>query len=215
MRHAHKTRDMPPGGEHFVQQTKEINSMQTTPQIRQHLKLAVSIISLFSLNSASQAGQVEISQDNLFVPHGIARKAQVIYDADSREFTALVEGSQKTISRHNISGIPANISENQMETFANGGGIYFSLGQIGDDLSLSACGRLRGGVKLAKAAGASDETAGLVGAGVGGAAGTIAGAIIGSPGGPVGAAAGGLIGMIAFSAAAAGSPPPPQPSRKR
>ena len=174
----------------------------------------------FLTNSPSQAGKIEISQDNLFVPHMVAKQARLSYDTDKNEFTAVIDGKQKKINNYDVSGLPSNISENQIENFLKVG--YFSLHQADEDLILYTNVRGLGGSGSNKKAAAGATAGGVAGAytgaafgfGLGGPPGAVVGGIAG---GAIGATGVGMIGHAADKRDAAKPPPKPvsQPAPKK
>jgi hypothetical protein len=158
---------------------------------------------------------MEIDRGNLFVPHGLAKHSTLTYDYSQQEFIATLDGQDRKIHGYDVSGVPSNLSREQMESFFNVG--YFSLSQLGEDYSLKASIKLLGGTYGAKKAGASDGVADFVGgaaaAAVAGGLGVMAAPLAGA--GAVGAGgvavgAGVAVGIYAagYAAHAAGAPPP-------
>jgi len=105
--------------------------------------LLTSILILGIGNSVLNANVIEIPEENLLCSHKIASKIKVVYDSDQKEFSAFLDGNQKRINKYDVSGIPSNLTELQIENFLRIG--YFSLNQIGEDYSLKANFRLNGG----------------------------------------------------------------------
>jgi len=99
---------------------------------------------ILSIGSApSKAATIDIPEENVFCPHSIAAKAKVVYDSDQKEFSVVLGGAQKKINKHDVSGIPSDLTAPQIENFLRIG--YFSVNQIGEDYSLKANFRLNGG----------------------------------------------------------------------
>lgn len=104
-------------------------------------------ISLSIASLSAQAGQIDILDENLVCPHNLATKAKLSYDSEKKEFTAFLDGIRQKINTYDVSGVPSNLSETQMEDFLKNDNIYFSLQKLGEDCSLKANVRARGGWK--------------------------------------------------------------------
>lgn len=166
--------------------------------------LVVSSFSFFFLQTSQTFALLEVSSEDIHFSQIAAKRVSLVYDGDKREFTATLDGKSRKINNYDVSGIPQNISDEQLGAFLKVG--YLLLGQVGDDLSLKAYGRLRGGGKIGEKLGnegAGRVVGGVAGAAAGGAAGAYIGGAVGGPGG---AALGAAVGAaIAYGGEALGS----------
>jgi hypothetical protein len=178
--------------------------------------LFVGVISISLLSLACQA--IEIDEKNLFVPNSLYKSnVKLVYDYGKCDFIAIIDGEMKNIKKYNISGVPSDLSKDQIEGFLKVG--YFSLQILEDDYYLNASLRLLGGVYGAQKVGASEEAGkvvgGVAGAAVGGAVGLIVGSAIGGPAGAaVGAAIGASMTYVGEAAGNTQQPSAPQQNKK-
>ena len=92
-------------------------------------------------------GQVTITGEAyLQLPHSLATNAILTYNAEENGFTAKLNGISHTIKQEYIRDLPTDLTTEKLTAFLQSGG-YLALAQIGDDIGLTAKGRLLGGGK--------------------------------------------------------------------
>lgn len=162
--------------------------------------------SLFTPYQVCSQHLLEIPEGNFCVPHRVTSRASLYYDHETRQFHVKTDKEERKVSPWNVSGLPKDVSEDQLRAFLRVG--YFFLGQRGEEFSLEACVRVRGGMRIGEAVGGEKGRevgriiGGVAGAAAGGAVGFVAGGAIG---GPVGAFVGAGIGAAtAYAGEAAG-----------
>jgi hypothetical protein len=85
-------------------------------------------------------------EGRLFVPHGLAAKAKAKYSEETKEFTVELDGVVHTIKKWNVRDLPKDLTSEQLSAFLQSG--YLSLGQVGEEISLTGKQRLLGGIVI-------------------------------------------------------------------
>jgi len=151
--------------------------------------LAASVV-IFGVSGACQG--MEVDRGNLLVPHDFTKDLALTYNYDQQEFTAVLDGQDRTIHKYDVLGVPSNLSREKMEEFLSIG--YFSLSKAGEDYTLKATFKLLGGMPQPNRNRQQPRNNGdpVQGAFLGAAtvSSGLAGAAMLAPGGPAAAAAG-------------------------
>jgi hypothetical protein len=99
---------------------------------------------VLQLHTSQAYSCIEIPDENVYASRISATKLTLSYDLEKSEFLANIDGKSQNIKSWNVSGVPKNISEIEIEKFFKTG--YFYIDQLSDgELSLKYNTRLLGG----------------------------------------------------------------------
>jgi len=100
------------------------------------------LIAVFFLGFSVNASELDIPQENVFVPQLLASSSHLKFSG--QQFIVSLDEIEFTVKSYDVRGLPNSLTPEIIEKFLNNG--YFSVGKSGEDYTLTANFRLLGGM---------------------------------------------------------------------